>query len=67
MPAQALDSIGWRWLMVVLGVIMAVSLTMLFRPRAPSPFSEGNGYGKGHGSESLMFGANPRAGAPRLH
>jgi hypothetical protein len=67
MPAQALDSIGGRWLMVVLGVIMAVSLTMLFRPRAPSPFSEGTGYGKGHGSESLMFGANSRSGAPRLH
>lgn len=67
MAVQALDSIGGRWLMVVLAVIAAVSLSMVFRPRAPSPFSAAGGYGRGHGSESIMFGANSRAGAPRLH
>lgn len=64
---QALDSIGGRWLMVVLAVMTAVSLAMLFRPRTQSPFSAAGGYGRGYGSESIMFGANSRAGAPRLH
>jgi hypothetical protein len=53
--------------MVVLAVMTAVSLAMLFRPRAQSPFSATGGYGRGYGSESIMFGANSRAGAPRLH
>ena len=66
MAVQALDSIGGRWLMVVLAVMAAVSLAMVFRPRRQSPFSEAAGYGRGYGSESIMFGANSRAGAPRL-
>ena len=52
--------------MLVLGVLTAIMLAMLFRPRPPSPFSEHGGFGAGYGSQSLMFGANPRAGAPRL-
>ena len=66
MGVQALDSIGGRWVMVVLAVMAAVSLSMVFRPRPQSPFSSGGGYGRGYGSESIMFGANSRAGAPRL-
>ena len=52
--------------MVVLAVMAAVSLSLVFRPRVQSPFSEAAGYGRGYGSESIMFGANSRAGAPRL-
>ena len=53
--------------MVFLAVLAAVSISMLFRPRPQSGFSEAGGYGRGYGSESLMFGASSRAGAPRLH
>lgn len=53
--------------MVVFAIITALSLSMVFRPRKQSGFSEAGGYGRGHGSESLMFGASPRSGAPRLH
>ena len=53
--------------MVFLAVLAAVSLSLLFRPRQQSGFSEAGGFGPGHGSESLMFGANSQAGAPRLH
>jgi len=63
---QSVDSLGMRWLMVVLAVITVLSLLMVFRPRPQSPFSEQGGYGRGYGSESLMFGADSRAGAPRL-
>ena len=66
MAVQALESIGGRWLRVVLAVMAAVSLSLVFRPRVQSPFSEAAGYGRGYGSESIMFGANSRAGAPRL-
>lgn len=69
MDVQTVDTIGdgpKRALMVVLGVLAAIFLSLLFHPRKPSPFSEHGGYGTGYGSESVMFGANPRAGAPRL-
>jgi hypothetical protein len=52
-------------MMVVVGVLAAIMLSLLFRPRQPSPFTEHGGFGAGHGSVSVMFGANPRAGAPR--
>jgi len=64
------DTIGAgpkRAFMVVLGVLAAIMLSLLFRPRQPSPFTEHGAFGAGHGSVSVMFGANPRAGAPRLH
>ena len=63
---QALDTVSGRWLMVLFAIITAVSLAMVFRPRPQSPFSEAAGFGRGYGSESIMFGANSRAGAPRL-
>jgi hypothetical protein len=63
---QALDTVSGRWLMVMLAVVTALALSLVFRPRPQSPFSAGGGYGRGYGSESIMFGANSRAGAPRL-
>lgn len=66
---DTVDTIGdgpKRAFTVVLGVLAAILLSMLFHPRKPSPFSEHGAYGAGHGSSSVMFGANPRAGAPRL-
>lgn len=48
-------------LVLLLCTLAAVaSLVGVFRPRAPSPYSEGSGYGPGHGSDSIMFGADPR-------
>lgn len=64
--ARTVESVGGWWLLVLLAVIAAISTAMLFRPRQPSSFSEHGGFGAGYGSQSLMFGANPRAGAPRL-
>jgi hypothetical protein len=55
-----------RALMVAFGVLTAMLMSLLFRPRSPSPFTEHGGFGAGHGSQTIMFGANPRAGAPRL-
>jgi hypothetical protein len=53
-------------LLLVLAVIMGVLVTAaLVRPRRPSPFSAGSGYGTGYGSDSLMVGASPRLGAAR--
>ena len=67
MSAETVQSYGGgRVLIVALAVLMAVSLVMLFRPRQPSPFTAHGGFGAGHGTQSIMFGANPRAGAPRL-
>ncbi len=66
MQVQTFDRGGGRALMLVLTVLMALSLIMLFRPRQPSAFSQHGAFGAGHGSQSLMFGAEPRAGAPRL-
>jgi hypothetical protein len=64
--AQALDSVSGRWLMVLFAVMTALALSLGFRPRPQSPFSAAGGFGRGHGSESIMFGADSRAGAPRL-
>jgi hypothetical protein len=55
-----------RALMVAVGVLAAILTSMLIKPRTPSPFTAPGAYGAGHGSQSVMFGANPRAGAPRL-
>ena len=66
MRAQTVESVGGRGLMLMLAVLAAMVLEMLFRLRPPSPFTEHGGFGAGYGSQSLMFGANPRAGAPRL-
>jgi hypothetical protein len=52
-------------LLFVLGVLMAIMLSMLIRPRQPSPFTEQGGFGAGHGSMGIMFGASPRPGAAR--
>ena len=49
-------------LLLVCGVIATLGLV---RPRRPSSFSTGSGFGVGFGAESVMFGAMPRAGAPR--
>lgn len=49
-------------LMLVFGVITTLGIV---RPRRPSSFSNGSGFGVGFGAESIMFGAMPRAGAPR--
>jgi hypothetical protein len=55
-----------RALMVACGVLTAILLSLLIKPRIPSPFTAHGAFGAGHGSQSIMFGANPRAGAPRL-
>jgi hypothetical protein len=68
MDVDTVDTIGEgpkRALMVVLGVLAAILLSLLFRPRQPSPFTEHGGYGAGHGSDSVMFGASPRPGVAR--
>jgi hypothetical protein len=52
--------------MVAVGVLTAILLSLLIKPRTPSPFTAHGAFGAGHGSQSIMFGANPRAGAPRL-
>ena len=66
MRAQTAESVGGRVVLLWLGVLTAIMLAMVFRPRPPSPFTEHGGFGAGYGSQSFMFGANPRAGAPRL-
>ena len=48
-------------------LVFAVIVTFgSFRPRRPSSFSAGSGFGVVYGSESIMIGANPQDGAPRL-
>lgn len=62
------DTIGEgpkRAMMVVLGVLAAILLSLLIRPRSPSPFTEHGAYGAGYGSESIMFGASPQKGAAK--
>jgi hypothetical protein len=66
MRVETVESVGGRGLLVAFGVLTAILLSMMFRPRPPSPFTEHGGFGAGYGSQSFMFGANPRAGAPRL-
>jgi hypothetical protein len=65
--AQRVESVGGWWLLVLLAVVAAISTAMLFRPRSPSPFTSSGAFGAGYGTQSIMFGANPRAGAPRLN
>ena len=66
MDAETLGERGHGGLlMVVLAVLTAISLSLVFRPRPPSPFSEHGGFGAGYGSESIMFGASGRLGATR--
>jgi hypothetical protein len=68
MDEDTVDRIGdgpKRALMVVLAVAAAISLSLLFHPRRPSPFTEHGAYGAGYGSESVMFGASPRKGAAK--
>jgi len=52
---------------LLLGLLIAgaVATIPVFRPRAPSPFTEHGAFGAGYGSESLMFGATARKGAAR--
>jgi hypothetical protein len=53
-------------LVVFLMVATALlAIAGIFRPHRPSAFSEHGGYGVGHGTESIMFGANGRKGALR--
>ena len=53
-------------LVMALVVLFTVASTfLLFRPRRPSPFTAHGGYGAGHGSMGVMFGASPRYGAAR--
>jgi hypothetical protein len=64
---QVIES-SWGWgLLLLLAVLAAISTAMLFRPLHPSTFTEHGAFGAGYGSQSLMFGASPRAGAPRLN
>jgi hypothetical protein len=51
--------------MIVMALLTVISLSLLFRPRHPSPFTEHGAFGAGHGSESLMFGASGRKGAAK--
>jgi hypothetical protein len=67
---ETVDRIGngpKRALMVGLALAAVLLLSMAFKPRRPSGFTEPGAFGAGHGSISIMFGANPRSGAPRLH
>jgi hypothetical protein len=53
-------------LVVLLIALVTVLATLaVTRPRSPSPFSAGSGFGTGYGSESIMVGASPRYGAAR--
>jgi hypothetical protein len=54
-----------RAMVVVLGLLAALMLSLLFKPRQPSPFTDHGAYGAGYGSESVMFGASSRPGAAR--
>ena len=69
MQAQTVEPlrlVGVRGLLILGGVLTAILLSMLIRPRSPSPFTSHGAFGAGYGRQSVMFGANPRAGAPRL-
>jgi len=66
MSAQTVDSVAGRGLLLGLALLAALSTIVMFRPRQPSPFTAHGAFCAGHGSQSMMFGAEPRAGAPRL-
>jgi hypothetical protein len=63
---EPLRLVGVRGLLILGGLVTAILFAMVFRPSHPSPFTSHGAYGAGYGSQSVMFGANPRAGAPRL-
>jgi hypothetical protein len=63
---EPLRLVGVRGLLILGALVTAILFAMVFRPRHPSPFTSHGAYGAGYGSQSVMFGANPRAGAPRL-
>jgi hypothetical protein len=52
-------------LLVLAALVGAIAFFSVVRPRRPSPFSAGSGFGTGFGSESLMVGASPRTGVSR--
>jgi len=69
MQAQTVEPlrlVGVRGLIILGGLLTAILTGMVLRPSRPSPFTAHGAYGAGYGSQSVMFGANPRAGAPRL-
>ena len=69
MKAQTVEPlrlVGVRGLLILGGVLTAILLSMVIRPGVPSPFTAHGAFGAGYGRQSVMFGANPRAGAPRL-
>lgn len=51
--------------LILAALTALLSLAAVFRPREPSPFAAGSGFGVGYGAESVMFGAAPRTGASR--
>lgn len=62
------DELGYtektNGLVLALFALVGLVITLgIVRPKEPSPFSAGSGYGAGHGRAALMFGASPRAGA----
>ena len=63
---EPLRLVGLRGLLILGGLVTAVLLSMVLRPASPSPFTAHGAFGAGYGRQSVMFGANPRAGAPRL-
>jgi hypothetical protein len=69
MQAQTVEPlrlVGVRGLLILGGLLTAILLAMVIRPARPSPFTAQGAFGAGYGRQSVMFGANPRAGAPRL-
>ena len=48
--------------LMLFGLAGVLAMATVFRPREPSPFAAHGAYGAGHGTESIMFGASPRAG-----
>jgi hypothetical protein len=65
MHADTVDRSYAAKLLLGLVLLGGLSTALLFRPRAPSPFTEHGAFGAGHGSESLMVGARARRGAAR--
>jgi len=62
LPEPPLISKTGGLVLLVFALAGAVAMAAAFRPRAPSPFSVGSGYGTGHGTDSIMMGGSPRAG-----
>jgi hypothetical protein len=51
--------------LALIALVMVVAVFTVFRPRRPSPFCSGSGFGVGYGSDGIMVGASPRLGASR--